>query len=392
MQLGKPLAVISTSLLFLLPLFPPLAISGPYGAPFPIGQVNDSKQQLSLSQIENLIINKTPDKTISIEINRRRISFQITQRDLERLRSLGAGPKTLKALRKETRESENNGSLTTKNRVPSAQVSLPKNKINFDDRNKDIIVEASVFSGTTAIPYSRVVRRSGYFTGRGYFTSVLVEALTGADANIDGEITLNAFIDYVEKAFPELIRSDLGPTTVTKPFAVCQGYKSGDLVISVTSPLDMANRNHKRYALIISVERYEHLTAASLAGADNDVKVLADTLVQHAGLSEDRITVLATDQPPEQQPTRSNIEHILKHIKYIIPKDAMLFVAFIGHAVETERGEAFLLPSDAASPDEEGIENTYISFEWMKNEIRSMKLKQVLMFFDIAPRSLNVSR
>lgn len=54
---------------------------------------------LTLSQIEKLVKNKTPDNAIATEIRRRGISFQLNESILETLLDLGAGAKTIAALR-----------------------------------------------------------------------------------------------------------------------------------------------------------------------------------------------------------------------------------------------------------------------------------------------------
>lgn len=57
------------------------------------------KQPLTLNQVEDLIRIPTPDSAIALEIERRGIAFDPDPPTLQRLRALGSGPKTIKALK-----------------------------------------------------------------------------------------------------------------------------------------------------------------------------------------------------------------------------------------------------------------------------------------------------
>jgi tetratricopeptide (TPR) repeat protein len=56
------------------------------------------KQPLSLAKIEALVKVPTPDKAIAVEIRRRGIDFEPDASTLEKLRKMGAGPRTISAL------------------------------------------------------------------------------------------------------------------------------------------------------------------------------------------------------------------------------------------------------------------------------------------------------
>ncbi len=102
----------------------------------------------------------------------------------------------------------------------------------------------------------------------------------------------------------------------------------------------------KRYALIVGVDQYQDTQMTSLAGASNDARSLANTLISYGGFPQDQVTVLASDQPAERQPTRGNILRRLSNLRGIVPHDGLLLFAFAGHGME-RGGHAFLLPSDA---------------------------------------------
>src|SRR5437868_6734134 len=62
-----------------------------------------------------------------------------------------------------------------------------------------------------------------------------------------------------------------------------------------------------RYALIIGVDKYEDAKIATLGGATNDARTLADALKHYAGFPDDQVVLLSTDGPPERQPKRNTI-------------------------------------------------------------------------------------
>jgi hypothetical protein len=68
----------------------------------------------------------------------------------------------------------------------------------------------------------------------GYFTSVLIDGLTGQAANEKGEVTLGSLLKYIQETVPKSVQRDLGPGKQQVPFAILQGYKADELVISST--------------------------------------------------------------------------------------------------------------------------------------------------------------
>ncbi len=65
----------------------------------PAANNNAQGKGLDLSQIEDLVKNRTPDTAVAREIKEHGVSFQPTENILENLRALGAGDKTLRTLR-----------------------------------------------------------------------------------------------------------------------------------------------------------------------------------------------------------------------------------------------------------------------------------------------------
>ncbi|HYH85499.1 MAG TPA: hypothetical protein VEX60_08450, partial [Pyrinomonadaceae bacterium] len=68
---------------------------------------------------------------------------------------------------------------------------------------------------------------------QGYFTWALVEGMRGAAANEKGEVTLEALVKFLQDRVPKQVRLDLGAGKLQRPFAVIEGYKADELVLSV---------------------------------------------------------------------------------------------------------------------------------------------------------------
>ena len=138
----------------------------------------------------------------------------------------------------------------------------------------------------------------------------------------------------------------------------------------------------KRYAIVIGVDQYADTQITTLGGAVNDAKTLANALVQYAGFPADQVTLLASDQPVERQPTRGNILRRLSNLAAVLPKDGLLLLSFAGHGIE-RGGQAFLLPSDAqVSNDVDLLEQTAINVKQIKERIQKTGVGQVLMILD----------
>jgi hypothetical protein len=138
----------------------------------------------------------------------------------------------------------------------------------------------------------------------------------------------------------------------------------------------------KRYALIIGVDQYADTQITTLGGASNDAKTLANALIQYAGFPGEQVTLLASDQPAERQPTRGNILRRLSNMAAVIPPDGLLLISFAGHGIE-RGGQAFLLPADSqVSNDVDLLEQTAINVSQIKDRIRKIGVKQVLMILD----------
>src|SRR5687768_843841 len=138
----------------------------------------------------------------------------------------------------------------------------------------------------------------------------------------------------------------------------------------------------KRYALIIGVDQYADTQITTLGGASNDARTLANAMIQYAGFPSEQVTVLASDQPPERQPTRGNILRRLSNLAAIVPPDGLLLISFAGHGIE-RGGHAFLLPSDSqVSNDVDLLEQTAINVSQIRDKIKKIGVKQVVVIVD----------
>jgi hypothetical protein len=150
----------------------------------------------------------------------------------------------------------------------------------------------------------------------------------------------------------------------------------------VQQPIAVWPGKAKRWALVIGVDSYRDPQISALKGSDNDARMLADALVRYAGVPQDQVILLATDQPKERQPTRVNILRRLSNLMSVVPKDGLLLFSFAGHGME-RNGQAYLLPSDAQlSEDISFLEETAISVSRMKERIRATGVGQVVVLLD----------
>src|SRR5688500_4233450 len=138
----------------------------------------------------------------------------------------------------------------------------------------------------------------------------------------------------------------------------------------------------KRYALIIGVDQYADTQITTLGGASNDAKTLANALIRYAGFPEEQVTLLASDHPAERQQTRGNILRRLSNLAAVVPSDGLLLISFAGHGIE-RGGQAFLLPSDSqVSNDVDLLEQTAINVSQIRDRVKKIGVKQVLMILD----------
>jgi len=147
-------------------------------------------------------------------------------------------------------------------------------------------------------------------------------------------------------------------------------------------PVNALPSTAKRYAIVIGVDQYADTQITTLGGASNDAKALAQALIQYAGFPSEQVILLASDQPAERQPTRGNVLRRLSNMAAVIPPDGLLLLSFAGHGIE-RGGQAFLLPSDSqVSNDVDLLEQTAINVSQIKDRIKKIGVRQVLLILD----------
>lgn len=147
-------------------------------------------------------------------------------------------------------------------------------------------------------------------------------------------------------------------------------------------PLKSLPSKAKRWAIVVGVDKYADPQISPLRGAANDARVLADALVRYSGFPADQVILLASDQPVERQPTRTNLLRRLSNLAAAVPKDGLLLLSFSGHGME-RGGKAFLLPSDAQISDQIAfLEDTALSVTRVHELIKSSGVSQVIVLLD----------
>lgn len=119
-----------------------------------------------------------------------------------------------------------------------AMTELYSRAFNFDSRNQEIKAFATIYAtevGQVAYEYKE--------KKQGFFTWTLVEGLKGKAANEKGEVTLASLIKYIQVAVPKRVQLELGQGKNQRPFAIVEGYKADDLVLTAVrrEPSESAN-------------------------------------------------------------------------------------------------------------------------------------------------------
>ena len=164
--------------------------------------------------------------------------------------------------------------------------------------------------------------------------------------------------------------------------ALVTAQPSGRGIGVSSGPVKALPPGAKRFAIVIGVDNYADTQITTLGGASNDAKTLGNALIQYAGFPSEQVTLLASDQPTERLPTRGNILRRLSNMAAVVPPDGLLLVSFAGHGIERS-GQAFLLPSDSqVSDDVDLLEQTAINVAQVKDRIKKIGVKQVLIILD----------
>jgi formylglycine-generating enzyme required for sulfatase activity len=169
---------------------------------------------------------------------------------------------------------------------------------NFDVRNREVNAFVTLFAtspGQRAYEYKE--------KKQGYFTYELVEALKGAASDDRGEVTLNGLIRYLQREVPKRVQVDLGKEQ--KPYAITDGYKADELVISIAV---RTGRNNVTVTANLELEFWNSIKESNDA-ADYRAYLEKYPNGEFVTLAKNRIKRLETpsssNQPAGNQPTKS---------------------------------------------------------------------------------------
>jgi len=169
---------------------------------------------------------------------------------------------------------------------------------------------------------------------------------------------------------------------VSLPVPAQETSKSAERGLTHPESVDALPAHIKRWALLIGIDQYEDSNITPLRGAANDAHSLRETLIKYAGFPSDQVIVLATNEPAERQPTRTNILKRLSNLAGLVPKDGLLLISFAGHGIDRQ-GRGFLIPSDATLTEDLGLlEETAVSVNHIKQRIRDTGVQQVMILLD----------
>lgn len=111
-------------------------------------------------------------------------------------------------------------------------------QFSFDSHNRDVSAFVILYASEIGHRAYEYIEKK-----QGYFSWFLVQALQGAAANERGEVTLGGVIDYLQEKVPQRVALDLGKGKAQKPFAVIEGFKANDLVLSFVPQMTRVTQN-----------------------------------------------------------------------------------------------------------------------------------------------------
>lgn len=139
-----------------------------------------------------------------------------------------------------------------------------------------------------------------------------------------------------------------------------------------------------RWALLIGVDQYDSEAIRDLSYAGNDVKTIADRLVQSGSWRRDHIVVMTSDAvDPAHRPTMDNITEQIKWLLKLSGAHTVLFY-FSGHGVAYEglgRTTNYLLPRNAEVNPSVGPLSA-IEEGWLVATLNGVPARQRLVIMD----------
>lgn len=133
----------------------------------------------------------------------------------------------------------------------------------------------------------------------------------------------------------------------------------------------------QRWALLIGIEKYEHV--APLTYCADDVQLLRETLVQHAGYLPEHVHVLSDDVPGSRNPSRGNILFELKEFLREAKVEDTVLVAFSGHGEVDKEENCYLVPIDGNT---EQLEDTCVPVSKVHQYLAQCPAERKVVIFD----------
>jgi len=155
--------------------------------------------------------------------------------------------------------------------------------------------------------------------------------------------------------------------------------------ISVGTPVPGVSAGDRRYALIVSVGKYDDPSLPSLAGPDRSAEEVHHALTTHARFPSANIRRVDGSGPDAMIASRANVLGALHELLAAIPADgnALLLVSFTGQGA-TAGGKAYLLPQDAiAHNGDHLLASTAIDFEAdIRQRLVERGVRQLVLLVD----------
>lgn len=132
------------------------------------------------------------------------------------------------------------------------------------------------------------------------------------------------------------------------------------------------------WALLIGCEKYQK--APQLQFTVNDVRQLAETLVNYGRYLPDQIAEISDEQEkPENQPLKQSLEAALPKFLAKPQKGDTIIVYFSGHGFRDAEGKLYLAPLDC---DPANAAATGVSAEWFRGELEKCQAGFKLLILD----------
>jgi len=196
--------------------------------------------------------------------------------------------------------------------------------LKFDDLNKEIKAFAVIYA-------TEVGKRSYVMVNKkeGYFSSALVEALSGKASNTNGVVTLESLLRYLEDTVPARVQRDKGNSIIQKPWATVEGYRASELVLAA-SPTPFETSDLSQYVVKLNIGIKVDEVAKKLRDRELRVVVLDDDDGRFANKTDYTVMWVGTSVPP------AVASSIIRIAKQEMPWLKYIFIQYQSHEWDTQ--------------------------------------------------------